>query len=110
MSKPNYLDTFTKSLKKRSAEKPQGETSDKRPEVSMPPKERLWPVEGKEVDGPTLRCFGHACEYVSYKDTMGRLVLWCSKVNEKVYDIEDCPFEYWFKDKNGWPIKKGSKP
>ncbi len=76
----------------------------------MPPKERLWPVEGVEVDGPSPRCFGFDCEYVSYKDREGRIVLWCSKVNEKVYDIEDCPFENWFKDDNGHIIKKESRP
>jgi len=75
----------------------------------MPPKERLWPIDGKEVDGPAPRCLGFDCEYVSYQDREGRLVLWCSKVNEKVFVIEGCPFEHWFKDDKGWPIKRGAK-
>ena len=110
MPNSNYLDIFNQALNKRLPERPQETTSEGSEGVSMPLKECPEPIEGKEVDGPASRCLGLDCEYVSYKDREGRQVLWCSKENEKVYDIEDCPFENWFKDKNGWPIKKGSKP
>jgi len=76
----------------------------------MPPNDSLEPIERKEVDGPPPRCLGFDCEYVSYKDREGRVVLWCSKVNEKVYDLADCPFENWFKEDRGRIIKKGSRP
>ena len=64
----------------------------------MPPKDRQWPIEEFKADATAPRCFGHACEYVSYKDTDGRLVFWCSKVNEDVFDIQACPFEKGFKN------------
>ena len=67
----------------------------------------LKPTERHGANERSSRCLGFDCEHVSYKDTEGRMVLWCGKVNEKVYGIQGCPFENWFKDKNGWPIKKG---
>ena len=76
----------------------------------MSRKERLKLTERHGANEKPSRCLGVDCEYVSYKDTEGRTVLWCSKVNEKVYDIQDCPFENWFKDDKGWPIEKGPKP
>ncbi len=76
----------------------------------MPGKGGLKPTERHSANEKPSRCLGADCEYVSYKDMDGRSVLWCSKVNEKIYDIQDCPFENWSKDDNGWPIKKGSKP
>jgi len=75
----------------------------------MPGKQSLEPIEGIEADEIPIRCLGFDCEYVSYKNIEGSQVLWCSKVNAKVYDTQDCPFENWFKDDNGW-IKKGAKP
>lgn len=73
----------------------------------MPPNDHLEPIEGIEAGATAPRCLGFECEYVSYQDTEGRTVLWCSKVNEKVYDTQDCPFENWFKNDNGWPIRRG---
>ncbi len=70
----------------------------------MPGKEGLKPTERPS------KCLGVDCEYVSYKDKWGRLILWCSRVNETVYDIQNCPFEHWFKDDKGRIIKKGSRP
>ena len=108
--KRSYLDIFGKSLKKRLPERPQETTSISSEGVSMPENDRPEPNEGKEVDGPTSRCLGFDCEYVSYKDTEGKRVLWCSKVNKKVFVIQDCPFEKWFKEDKGRVIKKGSRP
>jgi hypothetical protein len=75
----------------------------------MSGKEGLKPTERHGANERPSSCLGFDCEHVSYKDTEGRTVLWCGKVNEKVYGIQDCPFENWFKDDKGWPIKKGSR-
>jgi hypothetical protein len=75
----------------------------------MPPKDRQWPIEEIKAGGLAPKCFGHDCEYVGYKETEGKLVFWCSKVNEDVFDIQACPFENWFKDDRGRIIKKGSR-
>lgn len=110
MVKSDYFDIFDNALKKRPPESAYNKTSEEGQGVSMPPNDRLGPVEGGEVGGPAPRCLGFDCEYISYQDREGRTVLWCSKVNEKVFVIQDCPFENWFKDDKGRIIKKGSKP
>ena len=75
----------------------------------MSGKEGLKPKERHGANEKPSRCLGYDCQYVRFQDIMGRLVLWCSKVNEKVYDIQDCPFEHWFKDDRGRIIKKGAR-
>ncbi len=107
MPKRSNLDIFGKSLKNRPPQRSVSNTLGEGQGVSMPEKQGLEPIEGKEADGPTPRCLGFDCEYVSYKDIEGKTVLWCSKVNEKVYVMQDCPFENWFKDDKGRIIKRG---
>ncbi len=53
--------------------------------------------ESYDPDLP-VRCLGHNCEYVSYKDVGGKTALWCSRTNETVYNMKSCPFERWYRD------------
>ena len=116
MPKRSHLDIFTKSLKKRFPKKPEVETSDRGVWVVMPEKEEFQEsigefesIEKKPArEVKPVRCLGYDCEYASYKeDKEGRTVLWCSRDDKKVYDIQRCPVKKWYKDKSGRFVIEG---
>ncbi len=72
----------------------------------MSQKDGAKSVESYNNEELPIRCLGHTCEYVSYKNLDGRTALWCSKTKETVYNMKSCPFERWYKDNDDLPHDK----
>ncbi len=103
MGKKTFLGVLNKSRKKELDEMRQETTLKMSQGESVPQKEDPKPIESYNSAELPVRCLGHTCEYVSYKDVDGMTALWCSKTKKTVYNMKSCPFEKWYKDENDWP-------
>jgi hypothetical protein len=103
MGKKTFLGVLNKSRKKQLDERRQEKTLKMSQGDSMSQKEDPKPTESYNGGDLPVRCLGHTCEYVSYKDVDGMTALWCSKTKKTVYNMKSCPFERWYKDEKGWP-------
>ncbi len=105
MGKKTFLGVLDKSLKKQSREKRQDleESIQNAQRTDAIEREEPEPIESYNTAELPVRCMGHNCEYVSYKDVDGMTALWCSKTKKTVYNMKRCPFERWYKDEEGWP-------
>ncbi len=105
MGKKKFLGVLNKSLKKQSREKRQDleESIQNAQETDAIEREEPEPVASYNTAELPVRCMGHNCEYVSYKNVDGMTALWCSKTKKTVYNMRSCPFEKWYKDEESWP-------
>ena len=103
MGKKTFLGVLNKSQKNLLDEMRQETTLKMSQGESMSQKEGPKPTESNNGGDLPVRCMGHNCEYVSFKDVDGMTALWCSRTKETVYNMKSCPFERWYKDEEGWP-------
>ncbi len=103
MGKKTFIGVLNKSRKKELDERRQETILESGKGLNMHENKDLAPVESYNSTELPVRCLGHNCEYVSYKDVDGITALWCSKTKKTVYNMKSCPFERWYKDEEGWP-------